>query len=336
MSAIHENGTLPQNITEDEAALYDRQIRLWGLEAQQRMRNATICVINLRGVATELIKNIVLAGIGSLIVVDPKDVSEEDLGAGFFFREDDIGKKRVAAARAGIEGLNPLVVVETISNLTLLDWDTLLQRVDIVCLTDGSRQDLTRYNDICRWHNKPFYAGGSYGLTGYIFSDLLTHEYISQDRSPNAEQGKTSKHCVEYPSFTEAMKHNWRTLTRKQARNQNAELIFSIYAIWSYELQHNTLPSAGTPLKDFTSLINSQASSAGIQPQVLRSLSFQQFETLAHTAAFEFSPVCAVLGGLLGQDVLKALGGRDPPIANLFVFDGQTGSGAVSRLNMST
>lgn len=51
-------------------------------------------------------------------------------------------------------------------------------------------------------------------------------------------------------------------------------------------------------------------------------------------AAHEFSPVCAVLGGLMGQDVLKALGGRDPPIANLFVFDGHTGSGATSRLNM--
>ena len=25
-----------QNITEDEAALYDRQIRLWGLDAQKR------------------------------------------------------------------------------------------------------------------------------------------------------------------------------------------------------------------------------------------------------------------------------------------------------------
>lgn len=36
----------------------------------------------------------------------------------------------------------------------------------------------------------------------------------------------------------------------------------------------------------------------------------------------------------MGQDILKAMGGRDPPIANFFVFDGQTGSGAVSRLNM--
>jgi len=50
-------------------------------------------VIRLRGIATETIKNIVLAGIGKLIIVDDENVSAEDLGAGFFFRDEDIGKK---------------------------------------------------------------------------------------------------------------------------------------------------------------------------------------------------------------------------------------------------
>ncbi|KAI9512083.1 hypothetical protein F5148DRAFT_1280128 [Russula earlei] len=72
----------------DEAALYDRQIRLWGLEAQQcevkvlmivggrgRMRNTMILVVNLRGVATETIRNIVLAGIGKLVIWDREDRS---------------------------------------------------------------------------------------------------------------------------------------------------------------------------------------------------------------------------------------------------------------------
>jgi ubiquitin-like 1-activating enzyme E1 A len=57
------------------------------------MRNATILVVRLRGVATETIKNIVLAGIGKLVIVDDEDVDEEDLGAGFLFTEGDVGKK---------------------------------------------------------------------------------------------------------------------------------------------------------------------------------------------------------------------------------------------------
>lgn len=80
-------------LTEEEASRYDRQMRLWGLEAQQRMRNATILVVRLRGVATEAIKNMVLAGIGKLLIVDGEDVTEEDLGAGFFYRDEDVGRK---------------------------------------------------------------------------------------------------------------------------------------------------------------------------------------------------------------------------------------------------
>ena len=55
------------------------------------MRDATIAVVNLKGLATEVIKNIVLAGIGKLIVVDAFHVEEEDLGAGFFFTDSDVG-----------------------------------------------------------------------------------------------------------------------------------------------------------------------------------------------------------------------------------------------------
>lgn len=103
----------PNKLTEEEASRYDRQMRLWGLEAQQRyinmesvastsklkidefdrMRNATILVVRLKGTATEAIKNMVLAGIGKLVIVDSENVTEEDLGAGFFFRDEDVGKK---------------------------------------------------------------------------------------------------------------------------------------------------------------------------------------------------------------------------------------------------
>lgn len=73
----------------DEASLYDRQIRLWGLEAQNRMRSSTVLVLSLRSLAHETIKNLVLAGIGRLIVMDDGVVTEEDLGGGFLFREEE-------------------------------------------------------------------------------------------------------------------------------------------------------------------------------------------------------------------------------------------------------
>ncbi|KAG8936388.1 hypothetical protein FRC02_002612 [Tulasnella sp. 418] len=173
---------IPVSITEDEAALYDRQIRLWGLEAQQRMRNATILVIRLRGLAAEAIKNIVLAGIGELLIVDPESVTEEDLGAGFLFRDDDVGKKRVDAARPHIEALNPLVKIRTYADDDVLSesqMDQLLSGVDLVCMTDSFRQEMIKVNEACRRKDIRFYAGGCYGLSGFIFCDLLVHHHIA-------------------------------------------------------------------------------------------------------------------------------------------------------------
>jgi ubiquitin-like 1-activating enzyme E1 A len=60
-----------------------------------------------------------------------------------------------------------------------------------------------------------------------------------------------------------------------------------------------------------------------------------RFRPLLTTACHEFSPVCAIIGGVLAQDILKALGGREPPLANFFIFDGNTGGGTVCRLGMN-
>lgn len=57
------------------------------------MRSASVLVVTLRGLATEVCKNIVLAGIGRLTILDDKDITEEDLGCGFFFREAEVGTK---------------------------------------------------------------------------------------------------------------------------------------------------------------------------------------------------------------------------------------------------
>ena len=67
-------------LSADDFALYDRQIRLWGAQAQERIRNAHILLVSLRALGTEIEKKLTLAGISSLTIVDDELVTEEDLG----------------------------------------------------------------------------------------------------------------------------------------------------------------------------------------------------------------------------------------------------------------
>lgn len=49
-------------LSREEADRYDRQIRVWGAEAQGRIRDSVVFVAGLSGLHPEVIKNIVLAG----------------------------------------------------------------------------------------------------------------------------------------------------------------------------------------------------------------------------------------------------------------------------------
>src|SRR5208282_3078710 len=79
-------------LSADEIALYDRQLRLWGIEAQNRMRKANVLLITMNALGNEIAKNLVLAGIGSLTVMDPDVVTEADVASQFLVMEEHIGK----------------------------------------------------------------------------------------------------------------------------------------------------------------------------------------------------------------------------------------------------
>lgn len=90
--ASEESTATAPGLSADEIALYDRQIRLWGAQAQERIRSAHVLLISLRALGTEIAKNLTLAGISSLTIVDDDPVTEEDLGSCYFLRDQDIGK----------------------------------------------------------------------------------------------------------------------------------------------------------------------------------------------------------------------------------------------------
>jgi len=56
--------------------------------------------------------------------------------------------KRLDVAKPRIESLNPLVNVEVVTDLPTLEGDVfenLVQKVDMVCMTDYDRESLVRY-----------------------------------------------------------------------------------------------------------------------------------------------------------------------------------------------
>jgi len=79
-------------LSEQEAQIYDRQIRLWGVKAQQRIRNTRVLVYSMTGLATEIWKNLFLAGVGNMCIMDHEVVTPQLLASNFLVNESHVGK----------------------------------------------------------------------------------------------------------------------------------------------------------------------------------------------------------------------------------------------------
>lgn len=54
---------------------YDRQLRVWGPQGQEALGRTSVAVLGSGPAASEALKNLVLGGIGSFVVVDDAMVS---------------------------------------------------------------------------------------------------------------------------------------------------------------------------------------------------------------------------------------------------------------------
>jgi ubiquitin-like 1-activating enzyme E1 A len=46
----------------------------------------------------------------------------------------------------------------------------------------------------------------------------------------------------------------------------------------------------------------------------------------------ELSPVCAIVGGLIGQEIIKILSVKGEPLTNFFIYDGMESIGILEKI----
>jgi len=335
-------------ISADEIALYDRQIRLWGVQAQEKIRNANILLITMRALANEIAKNLVLAGIHSLTIVDHEVVTENDLGAQFFISESDIGLNRAEAAAPQVRKLNPRVNVMVDPSDIKNKSPDYFGAFDIVIATDLLPHTLNIINTATRMNHRPFYAAGVHGFYGFIFADLIQHDYVIEREKGNKvtkiEAETRTRSVVDVKDKKENGK-NFEMVTKRElystwflasdAANLPNEYLKSprrlkavtpilscLRALWEFvDGEGGRLPSTTDDLKKFTVLATQKHKALGLPDYTLRSEILRKF---LQNLGSEIAPVTAVLGGQLAQDVINVLGARQQPIQNMVIFDGDT------------
>jgi len=156
-------------LTNDEVRRYSRHLIMpeVGVEGQRRLKAARVLCIGAGGLGSPASLYLAAAGVGTLGLVDFDTVDFSNLQRQVLYDTADVGRPKLAAARARLTGLNPevnVVVHETaLKSANALD---ILSGYDVI--VDGADNFPTRYlvNDACVLLGKPNAYGSIFRFDG--------------------------------------------------------------------------------------------------------------------------------------------------------------------------
>ncbi|KAJ1028268.1 hypothetical protein NDA13_003712 [Ustilago tritici] len=91
-SSITNNSQRPSAHTQR----YDRQLRLWASSGQSSLERSRILVVGASALSAQILKNLVLPGISSFVLLDDAIVNDADLGVNFFLQPGESEGKYAA------------------------------------------------------------------------------------------------------------------------------------------------------------------------------------------------------------------------------------------------
>ncbi|KAL1566485.1 SUMO-activating enzyme subunit 1B-1 [Salvia divinorum] len=313
-----------EELTEQETALYDRQIRVWGADAQRRLSKSHILVSGLKGSVIEFCKNIVLAGVGSVTLNDDRLVTEGLLSANFLVPSDPnayTGKSLAELCSDSLKDFNPMVRV-SVQRGELSNFDVdFFHKFDAVVISSCSLSTKKSINEKCRKSLKriAFYTVDCRDSCGEIFVDLQDYIYTKK------KEDETIECHIVYPTLEEAISAPWKSLPRKVSK-----LYLALRVIEKFE-ELEGRSRGETSAADLPEVQKLRKELCDTQSHAESQIPDALLERLLKGRT-EFPPVCAIIGGILGQEVIKAISGKGDPLKNFFFFDATDGKGIIEDI----
>ncbi len=159
---------------------FDRNVRLFGVAGQEKLRAASVAVVGVGGLGSHVVQQLALLGVGSIALIDNEelDVTNRNRYVGACWEDPIPGTAKVAIASRLVKFIDPSIVT-SLTHATVLSaaaFDVLRKASHIFgCVDDDGPRFVL--NDIATAYAKPFVdlasdvTDGSYG--GRVFVNWL-------------------------------------------------------------------------------------------------------------------------------------------------------------------
>jgi molybdopterin/thiamine biosynthesis adenylyltransferase len=180
------------SFSDDEIERYARHLVLaeLGGPGQQRLKAARVAIVGMGGVGAPAALYLAAAGVGTLRLIDDDVVGLSNLQRQIAFSDQDVGRPKVEAGAARLEGLNPHVEIEAApERLTPANAGRLLDGCDLV--VDGTDDFATRFavNAACVAAGVPLVSGALGRWSGQVgvFAGRPCYRCLVAEIPPDAE-----------------------------------------------------------------------------------------------------------------------------------------------------
>lgn len=377
-----------------DESLYSRQLYVLGHDAMRKMKKSHALIVGLNGLGVEIAKNVILAGIKNVSLLDNNIVKINDLSSQFYLNKEDVGKKiRSLACINKLRELNPDVNVQVIEK-NFDEKIILSKQFGIICIVENniSHEDLIKYDELCYKNDIKFIIGKALGVFGMVFVNFGDNFEIVDKNGESPSTALIANITKGKPGIVTCLdgyRHNLEqgdSVTFKEIEgmtelnNCKPMKVTKINDAFSFEIEDTSLfkeykgeglfIQVKTPItinfKTFKDNIDNPkfiSTDYGKDPNVhhLLYLALAKFQTekgryplpnsnndanlvvdyvkalaekkdikninnkiiwnLARCSNAIINPMCAYLGGIIAQEIMKACTNKFTPIEQLLYFD---------------
>ncbi|MFW9930566.1 MAG: ThiF family adenylyltransferase, partial [Candidatus Thorarchaeota archaeon] len=155
-------------LSQQEKKLFDRQLRLPGWN-QSLLKNSTVLIVGVGGLGVEVAKNLAMAGIGHLILVDMDTIEFSNFNRQILFVGATEGSFKAEVASKKLKEINPFIKISAY-NCALQDLDPIIyQQADLYIAGLDSINARVELNRRAIHNKKPLIDAGTAAYNGHIY-----------------------------------------------------------------------------------------------------------------------------------------------------------------------
>lgn len=173
---------------------YARQLLLAEWD-QEKLAKSTVVVAGIGALGTIIAVDLVLTGIGKVIIIDFDTIELSNLSRQYLYSDDDVGKAKAIVAGKRLREMNPDVQVLALNSAIQEVRHSIYEEADLIIDGLDTFEARRWLNSLCVHKNKVLIHGGMYGWWGNV-QRVVPFETACLECQPLVPAERLQKACT--------------------------------------------------------------------------------------------------------------------------------------------